>query len=289
MRVFLCGVAQKTWTTLTKQPRARAHAVARQQAFRNNNHHHFQNQRLALRYLSSYHSVLEVSPGASQDDIKKAYRKMAMKYHPDRNPGNKNAETKFKEASEAYQALSSSGGGSGGGFGFDGGGGGNNHSHDFHAGMNVSREQAEQIFREFEKMFSGGGGFDFGTNSFSQTTFTRDSRGQSVRRIVVINRKPDGTEERQVHEEKVSNGNFGSGFPHAAFRAGNFSNAHGMSEEQLKEMQKQQKVMMKTVTSAIKTAAKEAVKSAFKKKVNNAWKGLLNTFGFDGKKKGLKK
>lgn len=53
-----------------------------------------------------YYEVLEVQKGASKDEIKKAYRKLAMKYHPDRNPGDKAAEEKFKEAAEAYEVLS---------------------------------------------------------------------------------------------------------------------------------------------------------------------------------------
>ncbi|MDR2370834.1 MAG: DnaJ domain-containing protein, partial [Treponema sp.] len=53
-----------------------------------------------------YYEVLGVQKNASKDDIKKAYRRLAIQYHPDKNPGNKEAEEKFKEATEAYEILS---------------------------------------------------------------------------------------------------------------------------------------------------------------------------------------
>ena len=80
-----------------------------------------------------YYEVLGLSKGASNDEIKKSYRQLAKKYHPDLNPDNKEAEAKFKEAGEAYQILSNPDsrakydqfghaafeGGAGGGGGFD--------------------------------------------------------------------------------------------------------------------------------------------------------------------------
>ena len=83
-----------------------------------------------------YYEVLGLSKGASDEELKKAYRKLAKQYHPDVNPGDKDAEAKFKEINEAYGVLSDkekkarydqfgfagvdpSYGGGGGGFGFD--------------------------------------------------------------------------------------------------------------------------------------------------------------------------
>ena len=53
-----------------------------------------------------YYEVLGVKKGASADDIKRKYRQLAIKYHPDKNPGDKEAEAKFKECAEAYEVLS---------------------------------------------------------------------------------------------------------------------------------------------------------------------------------------
>ncbi len=61
-----------------------------------------------MNHQKNYYQILGVSETSSEDEMKKVYRKLAVKYHPDKNPGNKEAETKFKEISEAYYVLSDS-------------------------------------------------------------------------------------------------------------------------------------------------------------------------------------
>ena len=122
-----------------------------------------------------YYEVLVVAKTASDDEIKKAYRKMAMKYHPDRNPDNAEAEEKFKEAAEAYEVLSDSEkrsmydrmghkafeGGMGGGGGFGGGG-----------------FSAEDIFSQFGDIFGG----SFGGRSQQQ----RQRSGSDLRYVLEL-------------------------------------------------------------------------------------------------------
>ncbi len=111
-----------------------------------------------------YYEVLGVGKTATDDEIKKAYRKIAIKYHPDRNPGNKEAEEKFKEAAEAYDVLHDAqkrqqydqfglGGPAGGGFGGFGG--------------NAGGFSMDDIFSMFGDVFGGhGGGFGGGFGGF---------------------------------------------------------------------------------------------------------------------------
>ena len=131
-----------------------------------------------------YYEVLGVSKSASTEEIKKAYRKTAMQYHPDRNPGDKVSEDKFKEAAEAYEILNDSdkkaqydrfghnafAGGRGGGFG----------------GMNM-----DDIFSQFGDIFGGGGddafGSFFGGGGRGGNRNSRGTRGTNLRVKMKLN------------------------------------------------------------------------------------------------------
>ncbi len=132
-----------------------------------------------------YYDVLGVSKGATVTEIKKAYRKLALKYHPDKNPDNKEAEEKFKEAAEAYEVLSSeqkrarydqfghAGVGGAAGQGFGGG------------GMSM-----DDIFSHFGDIFGGhfgfGGGGGFGGSGAGRR---RVNRGSNLRVKVKLSLK----------------------------------------------------------------------------------------------------
>lgn len=137
-----------------------------------------------------YYEVLGVSKSATAEEIKKAYRKKAIQYHPDKNPDNKEAEEKFKEAAEAYEVLSNpqkkqrydqfghagmGGGAAGGGFG----------GHDM---------SMDDIFSMFGDIFGGGfgGGFSGGFGGFGgggRSQGRRVHRGSDLRVKVKLNLK----------------------------------------------------------------------------------------------------
>ncbi|MBS1637988.1 MAG: molecular chaperone DnaJ [Bacteroidetes bacterium] len=128
-----------------------------------------------------YYEILGVSKSATDEEIKKAYRKLAIKYHPDKNPDDKSAEEKFKEAAEAYEVLSNAekrqrynqfghagmSGAAGGGGSYGGG------------GMNM-----DDIFSQFGDIFGGGfGGFGGGGSRGGR----RVNRGSNLRVKVKLN------------------------------------------------------------------------------------------------------
>ena len=127
-----------------------------------------------------YYEVLGIDKNASANDIKRAYRKLAIQYHPDKNPGDKEAEEKFKEAAEAYSVLSDPDkkarydqfghaglGGAAGGGGFNG------------AGMDMN-----DIFSMFGDIFGGGGFGGFGGRGASHPM---KNRGTDLRVKVKMN------------------------------------------------------------------------------------------------------
>ena len=134
------------------------------------------------------YETLGVSRDASDDDVKKAYRKLARQYHPDRNPGDKQAEAKFKEIQAAYDVLgdkakrtqydrfgfAGDGGGPGGPFG----GGGAPGGFEF---RNINPEDLGDLFRHFGGMggFGGAGGGDADAEElFGRRTRTRGRRAR---------------------------------------------------------------------------------------------------------------
>ncbi|MFW5687361.1 MAG: molecular chaperone DnaJ [Bacteroidota bacterium] len=124
-----------------------------------------------------YYDVLEISKNATAEEIKKAYRQKALKFHPDKNPGDKDAEERFKEAAEAYEVLSNAEkkarydryGHAGVGNGGFGGGG-------FGGGMSM-----DDIFSQFGDIFGSAFGGGFGGGFSGGTRSRRVNRGSNLR------------------------------------------------------------------------------------------------------------
>ncbi|HOO98438.1 MAG TPA: molecular chaperone DnaJ [Bacteroidales bacterium] len=137
-----------------------------------------------------YYEVLGVSRNATKDDIKKAYRKQALKYHPDKNPGDKKAEDNFKEAAEAYEVLSNDDKRSRyDRFGHAGLGGAGNG---FSGGMTM-----EDIFSSFGDIFGDAFG-GFGGFGSSRRSSRRVNKGSNLRVKVKLNLQEiaNGTEKK---------------------------------------------------------------------------------------------
>lgn len=125
-----------------------------------------------------YYEILGVTKSASDDEIKKAYRKLAIKYHPDKNPDDKSAEEKFKEAAEAYEVLSNPEKRQRyNQFGHAGMGGAASGGGHYGGGMNM-----EDIFSQFGDIFGGGFG-GFGGSRGGR----RVNRGSNLRVKVKLN------------------------------------------------------------------------------------------------------
>jgi molecular chaperone DnaJ len=171
-----------------------------------------------------YYEVLGVQKNASKDDIKKAYRKLAIQYHPDKNPGNKEAEEKFKEATEAYEVLADEKKKAAyDQFGFAGIDSMGGQSHDWSAFRGMEDIFSNDLGSFFESILGGLGGFgSFGGGSFRRSGGQNEVRqGANLRYDLDIQFKDAvfGTkEEIQIVHNESCQGCKGSGAAKGAER-----------------------------------------------------------------------
>ena len=225
---------------------------------------------LCLRSLSSHahrdpYEVLGLRPGATDDQVKAAYRKLALKHHPDRNPDDREAaEKRFKELSQAYAQLSGNGGG--------GGNGGSGAHHQQHGGGfngfggGFSNADAERLFHEFFRRQGGAGGFPFpgggfpgggggggASSTWSNKSFERtdDARAHHTCRA---GRLADRRGARAAAGASPFGGGFPGGFPGGGFPGGG---RQQMSKEELEMLKRQQEQMNEQLRGLAKEAARQ--------------------------------
>ena len=126
------------------------------------------------------YQVLGLSPNASDDEVKKAYRQLAKKYHPDLNPGDKNAEAKMKEINAAYNQIMNrqKNGGSAGGYG-------NASGYGSQGSYGSYGSQGQGGYRDFEDFFGGFGFGGFGgSGNYGSSTRSSNPKMQAARNYI---------------------------------------------------------------------------------------------------------
>jgi len=176
-----------------------------------------------------YYEILGVSKSSADAEIKTSYRKLAMKYHPDRNPGDKEAEDKFKEAAEAYEVLSNPEKRSRyDQFGHQGMRGGS----DYHGYSNIN-----DIFSQFSDIFGGGSIFDeiFGSGGTRRHSGRHKQQGiqggdLKINLKLTLEEIAEGTEKTLKVKRYVKCGNCGGGGAKGSNATAECQTCHGTGE-----------------------------------------------------------
>lgn len=246
-----------------------------------------------IRVLSSGRSpwdILGIPPGSDEDTVKKAYRKLAMKYHPDKNPGDQQAAQRFREVTQAYNDAKAGGRNSwnpGGSSGFPGGGGSGFQGRPF------TNQDAERVFQEFFRDFqqfekhAKAQGFQFhqfhmggmprNAGGFAQQPAQQHAEviqrnGEAVLRTTTIIKQADGTTKKHVAEQKLPPGVFDG-------------HEGPINEEALRKAGVNMgKTILKEVGKALAMGAVRGVGNAVKSGVNSMASSMLGLFKGVGKK-----